>query len=184
MLNILHLRNREDRMDILRRELQTQGITDYNIVYGFTDQDAKRNISKGHRGIVEKAKSEGLPFVIIAEDDIKFTHPTSYQRFLETLPLDCDIYLSSIYSGDIREDNTVEWFCGMTLYAVMEQFYDTFLSVDKDDHIDRSLKGLGKYVVANPFVAIQHPGYSDQRRTVCLNDDVKLKGRKLYNGEE
>lgn len=183
MLHILHLRHREDRMITLKQELLSQGIKDYAIIYGLTNDSPKKNISRGHKMIVQAAKDGGLPFVIIAEDDVKFTHPNSYKRFIETMPLDCDMYLGCIYGGNpIKEDNTTDFFTGLILYAVMERFYDTFLSVDENSHIDAGLKGLGKFVVANPFVVTQHPGYSDQRRRVCLNDDVKLRGRDLYRG--
>lgn len=184
MLHILHLRHREDRMITLKQELITQGIKDYKIVFGFTDRSAKTNISRGHKSIVRMAKEQELPFVIIAEDDVKFTQHTSYRRFIETMPMDCDMYLASVYTGAIKEDNSVEMFCGMTLYAVFEKFFDTFLSLDENMHIDRALEGKGRYIVANPFLATQYPGYSDQRKRMALNDDDKLRGRKLYYGKE
>jgi len=62
--------------------------------------------------------------------------------------------------GQIKDDNTVDSFCGLGLYGVSRSFYDTFLAADPYDHIDRSLSGKGKFVVCNPFVAEQYDGHS------------------------
>ena len=142
-------------------ELETQGITDYEFWDGIYKYDSvKRNINAAHRQIVEYAQLAGWPEVAIAEDDVKFFAPKAWDYFLANKPTDFDIYLSSVYVGDIKEDNTVDDFCGFGLYIVHSRFYQTFLDTDKYEHIDRSLKGKGRFVVCNPFIAEQYDGHS------------------------
>ena len=91
---------------------------------------------------------------------------------------DYDLYLGGIYYGKISEDNTVSDFAGAMLYMIHEKFYETFLTVSEEKDIDRSLANKGKYIVCNSFVAIQHNGYSDNKKKV--NYDSYLKGRILF----
>lgn len=159
-LNII-VGNRSERMPRLIKELEAQNIIDYDLWDGVYKYDsAKKNINAAHKQIVEYAKLAQWPEVAIAEDDVRFFAPGAWDYFLEHKPTDYDIYLSSIYMGTIKEDNTVDYWCGFGLYTVSARFYDTFLSVDSNEHIDRGMKGLGKFVVSNPFIADQYDGFS------------------------
>ena len=113
------------------------------------------------------------------EDDVHFTNPDSFSYFLRNKPLDFDIYLSGIYIGAIREDQTVDNFTGFHCYIVNSKFYDTYLNTPLDEHIDRALGGLGRYVVSDPFIAIQYNGFSYNTK-MEMNYDSLLEGRKLY----
>lgn len=144
------------------KEIETQGITDYELWDGvyIPHNKAKENINLAHKQIVEYAKLAKWPEVAIAEDDVRFFAPGAWDYFLEHKPTDYDIYLSSIYMGEIKEDNTTDYFCGFGLYICHSRFYDTFLVTDSEEHIDRSLKGKGRFVVSNPFIAEQWDGWS------------------------
>jgi hypothetical protein len=113
------------------------------------------------------------------EDDVRFTNPNSFKYFLENKPKDFDIYLSGIYIGEILEDNSVKSFTGFHCYIVNERFYDEYLSVPDDEHIDRALSNLGKYYVCNPFIAIQYNGFSYNTK-MDMNYDDLLRERELY----
>lgn len=173
--------NRSERMPLLMKELETQGITNYKFWDGVYDshRHAKENISLAHKQIVEWAKIAEFDSVIIAEDDFKGTHPDSWKYFLEHSPSDYDLYLSSIFVGEIGGDGTVKDFCGMTLYIVHSRFYDQFLAADPHDHIDRALTGKGKFVVCQPFTFIQHNGFSSNTGAYETYDNL-LGGRKLF----
>jgi hypothetical protein len=97
---------------------------------------------------------------MIGEDDLKFSSPGAWKYFLEKKPKDFDIYLGGIFLGQPDENNIVKEFTGMTLYCIHSRFYDTFLNTPEDEHIDRALGNLGKYVVCNPFVVTQWDGWS------------------------
>src|SRR5262245_60079986 len=108
-VNIIHLPHRTDRMESLLAQLSCQGITDYTIWNGIIDNNlAAKGISQAHKQIVRHAKENRLPEVLIAEDDLKFTAKGAFRFFLENKPQDFDLYLSSIYWGDLKKDNTVD----------------------------------------------------------------------------
>lgn len=139
----------------------------------------KRGIAQAHKQIVKYAKDQRWPSITIAEDDFKFTDTGAYDYFLNRAPRDFDLYLASIYHGIIKPDNSVDDFAGLTLYIISQRFYDTFLSIPEGNDIDRELAGKGKFIVCNPFVAIQHNGYSDNKRKHINYDDC-LHDRELF----
>lgn len=178
--NILHNSNRQDRLPILVNELETQGISQYRLWDNIYAPSIIKSINKGHKQIVEYAKQEGLPEVLIMEDDVKFLGNGAFKYFIDNKPAVYDIYLASIFLGILSPENTVKEFTGMTCYIVHQNFYNTFLNADEKIHIDAALSFLGKYIVCNPFVAIQHNGYSDNAQS-HQNYDAIFKERNLFN---
>lgn len=178
---IIHNFEREDRFNLLMDELSKQGIYDFKLIPSVHDvMGVKHGINKAHKNCVRYAKDHKLDEIIIAEDDVRFTHPDSFQYFLKNKPQSFDLYLSGIYLGDIV-DGKVKSFSGLHLYIVHSKFYDKFLSVPTDEHIDRALGGLGDFHVCYPFAAIQYNGYS-QNAMCDMNYDSLLQGRELFNG--
>lgn len=180
LLNIIHLEIRIDRRIALDIELQKQEISAFRIWDGIINEaNPRTGISKAHKQIISKAKESGLHSVLIAEDDIKFTAKGAFEYFLNNIPADFDLYLGGITHGKINSEKVVNDFSGLTLYLIHNRFYNTFLDTAEDLNIDRALAGKGKYVVCDPFVAIQHNGYSDNMQIHC-EYDLCYKGRKLY----
>jgi hypothetical protein len=65
---------------------------------------------------------------------------------------------------------------------VHEKFYEKFLSVPDDVHIDTSMDELkGNYVFCYPFAALQRAGFSANNRTV-VNYNPILKNEDVYGG--
>jgi len=177
---IIHDFNANDRFDRLMLEFQSQGIKEFSFFPAVHDsQSVKKSINLAHKQCVQFAKDTGLPEICIMEDDVKFTNKDSFSYFLQNKPKDFDLYLSGIYVGEIKEDNTVDVFSGFHCYIVNQKFYDKYLDTPDDAHIDRALGGLGKYYVCNPFVAIQYNGYSYNTK-MDMNYDSLLEGRELY----
>jgi len=162
-------------------ELKRQQISDYEIWDSIYLKTVKASINAAHKQIVEFAQVARWDEVLIAEDDFVGTHENSFKFFLSKKPTDYDIYLSMIYMGDIDEMNCVKEFSGMTMYMVHSRFYDTFLNTDPEEHIDRTLSGLGKFVVCNPFAFIQRNGFSSNTGKEEKYDTL-LEGRNLYFG--
>lgn len=173
--------NRAERLPRLMKELETQAISNYELWDGVFLPSIKKSINRAHKQIVEYAKLAEWEEVAIAEDDIRFTHKNSWGYFLEQKPPDFDIYLSMIYMGEMDEAGMVKDFRSMTLYIVNSRFYDVFLSVPDDEHIDKALAGLGKYIVCRPFVALQYNGFSGNTGKNEVYDSL-LGGRELYLG--
>lgn len=173
-----------ERLKNLLIELQEQGITEFTLVPGEYDPaNTKKVIHKGHREIVQKAKDLGLSKVLIAEDDIKFTHPNSFDYFISQIPESYDIFSGLVYSASMQENRIMNGGSGLTsLYVVNSRFYDFFLSMDIDNHVDRELALTAfkhEYYVVNEYVCVQRGGYSIQRRE-SLFYDVYLEGKQLY----
>lgn len=169
-------------MPRLMQELATQKITDYEFWPGVYVPSIKRSINLAHKQIIEYGQVAGWEQTIVAEDDIQFTHPNSWNYFLSQMPEDYDIFLSMIYLGWPDENGVVKDFTGLTLYSVHSRYYETFLSVPEDEHLDRALSQTkGKFVVCNPFVAIQYNGWSSNTGKMEVYDNL-LSGRELYLG--
>lgn len=180
MLNIIHLEHRKDRLELLQKELAEQGIYQYKIWDGIWDRKQPcKGISKSHKQIVKFACDNKLPSIMIAEDDLKFTATGAFQYFLQNEPPDYDLYLGGIYYGNIKKDNTVDDFAGLTLYRIHQRFYNTFLSIPEETDLDRSLHLKGKFVVCDPFVVFQQNGFSDNKGAHC-NYEIYLRDRKLF----
>lgn len=178
-LNII-VGNRSERVPLLMEQLEQNGITNYELWDGIYKYDsAKENINAAHKQIVYYAKIAEFSEVVIAEDDLVFTHPDSWKHFTANDPADYDVYLGGCYSPVFNTDNTLKSFCGLHLYSVHERFYDTFLSLPKHEHIDRSMEGFGRFILADPMVAIQRNGFSSNTGK-DENYDQLLNGRKLF----
>lgn len=75
-------------------------------------------------------------------------------------------------------------FSGNTLITVHQRFYDFFLNINPNDHIDRACGNFcfeKMYRVVDPFVAFQMEGYSDNHRRMTQHtaylENMKLFGR-------
>lgn len=149
------------RKELIEKEFAKYNITDYKLWPAIVDRMVPmRGINLSHKAIVIWAKTENLSEVLIAEDDMVFTANGAFEYFLENKPEDYDLYLSSVYCGKIETDNTCKDFRGLTLYFISSRFYDTFLSTPEKQNIDSAMFRLGKYVVCQPFIALQREGYS------------------------
>lgn len=176
-LNIITL---EQRRESIEKEMQRCGI-DAKYWPAITDGDVKQNISRAHKQIIADAKQKGLPYVLIGEDDMRFYGLQAFQYFLDNMPEYFDLYLSSYYTGNVEPDGTIKNFRGLTMYAVSQKYYDTFLRQPETMHLDAALSlAGGRFVVCDKFVCYQEPGYSFQRKRMA-NDNSRLKGKPIYS---
>lgn len=167
-------------MEKLNIELQQQNITDFTIVPGVYNATPYQGIVQAHCQLVAMAKRLSWPKIRIAEDDIKFTAPGAYDYYLANEPEKMDLYLGSVTYGVFNSDHSlVEDFAGLTIYTVYAPFYDTFLSVASDEHMDRGLRYKGKYAVCDPMIVVQYEGYSDNHGKV-VNYHSCFKNAKLF----
>lgn len=180
LLNIIHLPKRVDRLELLKKELLVQKIEKHKIWDGIINPIIPvQGISQAHKQIVRYAQREKLPEILIGEDDLHFTEKGAFRFFINNKPNDYDIYLGGILDGKIKKDSTVDDFSGLTLYFINERFYNIFLSMPENTNLDRALRNKGKFLVCNPFVVVQHNGFSDNVKQFC-NYDEFLKDRNLF----
>lgn len=167
VINVINIATRQDRLLSVCNEMRIQQAP-FRIWDGVTDKlTTAQNINSAHKQIVRWAKENDLNRVVIAEDDILFSHPESYQYFLSNMPGEFDLFMGMIYAGEIQEGKIVNGFSGMTIYCCHKDFYDFFLSMDDSLHIDRALGRFAfemQYYVCNPFIAKQSGSYSDNMR--------------------
>lgn len=154
------------RYERMVEQLGSQGITDYKFHPGFFDRvNTKKAIHQGHKAIVLNAKEQGLQRVIIAEDDIIFTSSNSWTYFISEIPDSYDLFFGLIYVGEIDAgDRVLNGMSGaMSLYAIHERYYDTFLSQPDDNHVDRKHGELAhkhEFYCCSPMIVKQRGGYS------------------------
>lgn len=176
LLNIINLKSRKDRLELIKQEISEQGITPM-FWDGIIHPNSRTGICRAHKQIVRFAQMNNFPSTIIAEDDLHFTSPNGWNYFLSQIPESYDLFLGGVYSGFIIE-NKVSKFSGLTLYSISSRFYDIFLSMPENINIDNALGGKGEYFVCSPFVCKQHNGFSDNVKKE-VNYDNFLKKKKF-----
>lgn len=153
------------RKESFTREFKEQGIWYYlhDGVLGGTVPTCTA-IAQAHKRVVQKAKEIGLEFVAIAEDDIVFNGAGAWQYFLDNMPESFDIYMGVSYFPETYENGIVNKpFDSMSLYIIHSRFYNEFLALPEDNHIDRELSKLvnKKEIRISPlYVVHQLNGYS------------------------
>lgn len=185
-INVIHNPESKERGEKLQKVIDEYNL-DVKYWPAIYDKEMPfRGICKAHKQIIQYAKDKGLGSVCIAEDDFYFTSKQSWKYFLENIPMDYDVYLSGIYCGTIKEDNTSQDFCGLHLYIVHEKFYDRFLSVPNENNIDRQLGRIGRAVVSYPFISLQYNNaWSEHKSMICPYYDYLVNRPILLdNGEK
>lgn len=180
IVNIINLKHRTDRREHIINQMTEQGV-EFMIHDGVLHRKSFTGVSVAHKSVIRQAQKDKLPMCCICEDDTEMSDPFSLNYFFNNIPEKFDIFLGCIYHGEIRPDNTIRDFSSLTLYIVHESFYDKFLSVPENMHLDRGLAGLGKFVVCNPFVCKQIDGYSDNSKKETKYNEKYMAKRKFYH---
>jgi len=177
-INIISLPKRTDRRESIIKQMELEGITSYKIWDGIPHVQPKIGINRAHKQIIQYAKDNNLPEIIIAEDDLVWSGSGAWKYFLDNKPNDFDLYVGSYYSGSHDGDNIVTGLRGLTLYCCSFRFFDKFLSLPESMHIDGAISLSGaKVIVCDQFVCRQAAGFSDQRKRHAEN---KIVGQKMF----
>jgi hypothetical protein len=183
---VIHDQRRPDEeLSTCETELQRQGLTDYGVFFAVISgaPTVAGCINASHKKIVRMAKEEGWPEVCILESDVWFPAPDGWAYFLEHKPVRFDIYSAGSYDNNpilYREDRK-KWpssfvtpvpnLVGFHCYIVSAEWYDHFLAVPDDEHIDTAQTG-GIFWVCYPFAALQRRSWSANHKSI-----------QDYNGE-
>lgn len=165
----------EDK-DRLIQEFSEQNISEYKFWNAIIiNYKPVQSINASHKMIVRDAKEKRVSETIIAEQDCHFTSPNSWKYFMDNKPSDYDLYLGCTY-GSLKQ----KMICGFHLYIISEKFYDKFLSVSDNEHIDTAMDSLkGDYKFCYPFVALQRVGYSANNGAV-VNYNPIISNEDIY----
>jgi len=186
-INIIYDNRQSDDYQRLIGEFAAQGITDYHFWEAICNKNSVvESINASHKMIVRWAKGNRKPFVVIAEQDLKFTALGGWDYFLKNTPKDYDVYIGGSYLIDNRnvyEPPLVkvnEW-VGNHLIIVHEKYYDKFLNVSDKDHIDTVHRGNGDFYVCYPYPALQRAGYSFNQQAIA-NYNSALRPEDIWKG--
>lgn len=177
-LNIIYDARRHEKYEPLIKEMNEQGIDDYEIWPCLLLPDVVQSINSSHKMLVNYAVDNKLPEICIAEDDVMFTKPGAWDYFLKNKPHpdDYDLYLAATYTPE----DPPKQICGFHLYFVSSRFYEKFLTVPDFEHIDTAINDLkGDYVFCYPFPALQRPGFSANNK-MQVNYNKTLREQDIY----
>lgn len=125
---------------------------------------AMQGCMQSHKMIVNDARRNNLPVCCIGEDDIKFFALGAWDYFLKQMPETFDLYLGTSYSLHEYPNGKVDkLFDSMILYVISARFYDEFLELSEENHLDRQLSALvdkKDFRICLPYVCKQIDGYS------------------------
>jgi hypothetical protein len=169
----------------LTGELRRQGVNAYHIVHPVEDSDSVvRSINLTHKTCVRWAQERNEPMACIMEQDVWFPAEDGYIHWLAQCPKLFDLYLACTYGPKhtalYGSGFEVTYAVGFHCYLIYKRFYDDFLSLSEEKHIDTAIEGVeGVYKVCYPFTALQHPGISANSR-VWEDRNVNLKEEDVY----
>lgn len=182
--NILYDDRRFEDFPVIVEEMMRQGISNYRLANPVMCDNVVKSINLSQKLIVQKAKDAGEKEVCIMEQDIMFPSERGWKYFLENKPKEFDVYIGGTYlidNGYVWESPLVkvkEWI-GNHCIIIAERYYDTFLSLPDDKHIDTENKGLGEFFVCYPFPALQRSGFS--ANNMCeVNYNSMLQPENIY----
>lgn len=178
-INVIYDNRLSDDYGRLLGEFVQQGIVKYKFWDAICYSDSVvSSINASHKMIVRWAKENKKPFVVIAEQDLTFTCAGAWDYFIKNKPESYDLYLACTYVVPISNNKV----CGFHLYCISEKFYDTFLSIPDDTHIDTYTDELGgDYKYCYPFPALQRAGYSFNNKAF-VNYNTVLQPHDIWQG--
>lgn len=178
-INIIYDDRHSEDYGRLLGEFIVQGICSYKFWDCIRlDDSVIKSINASHKMIVRDAKKRRLKECCIAEQDLTFSHLTSWEYFLKNKPEHFSVYVASTY----LMPHTLNKLTGFHLYIIQEWFYDEFLSVPDDEHIDNAICDLNSnHKICYPFPALQRPGFSANSK-VEVNYNQLLSKEDIYIG--
>jgi hypothetical protein len=184
IVNVINLDRRTDRLYSICRQSKWQGFA-IQFWEGIEETPVHKGVCMAHKRIVRDAKERRLDRVIIAEDDLIMSAGGSWDYYIQQMPPVFDLYMGMIYTGEVVNNRIVSSFSGTTLYTVGENFYDKFLEVPDESHIDRALGRdchKNNYIVPDQYVCYQSGGYSDNGKVTYYYDEM-MRNKKFYGRE-
>ena len=181
----INLDKRADRKQHVEEQLNQLKIP-FNRFKAVELNNGSIGCSLSHLAILNKAKEEGLPHVLIVEDDIKFLNPslfvTQINRFFSTVPNFDVLLVAGNNMPPFQKINEacvkVEKCQTTTGYLVNKHYYDTLISNIRegiqnlvrypDLHVKYAidkywfiLQQRDKWYLITPLTVIQRADYSD-----------------------
>jgi hypothetical protein len=190
-VNIIHDSRRSEKYPLLIAELSRQGLTeeDYEIWPCMLVGSVIESINASHKMIIQKAKDEAMEDICVMEDDVLFPSSDGFRYFLDSKPpFPWRVYLAGAYAVEWYKPlpRWVTHFVGMHCYLMNRIFYDVFLDIPSDKHIDTAVSDMIKQwdisvICCYPMAAIQRKGWS-QNNMKEVDYNYVLKTEDVYGG--
>lgn len=198
MIFFIHNDQREERVKNLKEQTEFTKIETFGIQKAIFTSSPKAGISQAHRSVVAKAKEQGWSYVVIMEDDIKFTDKDSFMLFMNMITLcpdEVDILLGGLYTTSQLDNykgmpffKQVDNVSGFHCYCVFQKAYDRFLEAPDNYHIDKWTTGskLGNLLTLTcyPFLAIQQDDFYSDNKKQIKNYSHLLKKYELFESKK
>lgn len=184
-VNVILDRRHSEREAEMLLEFEAQGITEYKFWDCIILPSVVQSINASHKMIVQDAKDNGLSEVCIFEDDCYFRKKDGWNYFVKNKPESFDVYVGGCYLVDNRNKYEAplvkvnEW-VGNHCIIVHSKYYDTFLSLPHDQHIDTINAGKGDFYLCFPYPALQRAGMSANAPGEPVNYNSMLPPEFIY----
>ena len=83
----INLEERRDRKQHVENELKKVGWDNYTRFNAIKNKNGRVGCSMSHLKVIQDAKKNNLPYVVILEDDIEFTNPELFQKLIKTFSM-------------------------------------------------------------------------------------------------
>ena len=176
---VINLDTRQDRMEKIMNHFNGKlNLKRFNAI---KDKEGWKGCGMSHVAIVQKAKDEGLPTVLVIEDDCEptehFDKWPEIKKWLDTHKDQWDLFVggNSYYAWNNNQSKTVKPICKLntiSLYKTKSQAahfcywnssaYDAFLEYPVIEAVDLwpNRQNL-KIVTSTPFIAVQAKNFSN-----------------------
>jgi glycosyl transferase family 25 len=201
----INLEHRTDRKEHVEKELSILGIKHSNRFNAIKMANGAIGCTLSHIKLLQNAKANGLPYIMIVEDDIQFTKPTLFKDQLNGLLQSGETWDVILIAGNNLPPYTkINEYCVQvrqcqttTGYIVKEGYYDTLienmregvkkLMAEPHKHfyyaIDKYwfyLQQRDKWLLVTPLSVVQRVDYSDIERKLTNYRKVMTDLDKFY----
>jgi glycosyl transferase family 25 len=185
----INLEHRTDRKEHVEKELSNLGIKNAKRFNAIKMANGAIGCTMSHIKVLQDAKKNGLPYIIICEDDIQFTNPQLFKTQINGLLSSGENWDVILIAGNNLPPYTrINEFCvkvnqcqTTTGYIVKASYYDALidnmregvkkLMNEPNRHfiyaIDKywfSLQQKDKWLLITPLTVVQRVDYSDIER--------------------
>jgi len=185
----INLEHRTDRKDHVTKELAILGIKCATRFNAIRNQNGAIGCTLSHIKVLQDAQKNGLPYIMIVEDDIQFTKPELFKDQLNGLLQSKESWDVILIAGNnLPPYRKVNDFCVQVVqcqtttgYIVKADYYETLINnmkeglvkLMKEPHrhflyaIDKYwffLQQRDKWLLITPLTVVQRVDYSDIER--------------------
>ena len=185
----INLEHRNDRKDHVIKEFATLGIKCAKRFNAIRNPNGAIGCTLSHIKLLQDAKQNGLPYIMIVEDDIQFTNPELFKNQINGLLQSGETWDVILIAGNnLPPYKKVNEYCvkvaqcqTTTGYIVKADYYDTLINnmkeglvkLMKEPHrhflyaVDKYwffLQQRDKWLLVTPLSVVQRVDYSDIER--------------------